>query len=200
MAEIDHKDKKVAELMQRVARRDSEIQKHHKTLGLHVENPKEAESVQKCRADLARADTVTDEKIALAERAARLMQRHLAKLQIELGKLQGEPTPNIAARFGMRLPPEQMSQPAFSPSAIPGGPLVDPSVKRELLIFTHHGCISLVNHAFQAASLRWSLFTPQEPTPRPSHQPSPVPPPRFCHPILQLLQHLPLANARPLRL
>lgn len=116
--------------MSRIQARDTAIQKHFKALGLLTENPKEAQSVQKCRADFSRVESLTDDKIALAERMARLLQRHLAKLQIELGKLQGQPVPNIAARFGMRLPPEQISQSAFSPAALPGGPLMESSNKR----------------------------------------------------------------------
>lgn len=117
--------------MGRVARREGDIQKHHKTQGLTVENPKEPDSVQKCRGDFGRVDSITDDKIALAERGARLLQRHLAKLQIELGKLQGEPVPNIAARFGLRISQEQMSQSSFSPVAIPGAPLIEPPNKRK---------------------------------------------------------------------
>lgn len=177
LAEIDHKDKKVTELAQRIARREGEVQKHHKTAGLHTENPKEAESVQKCRADFEKMETLSAEKVALAERLMNTLQRLLPKIQIELARLHGEPVPNIAARFGMVLPPEQLAQPAFSPSPLPSSALVDSTNKRAPTPLQSDAVSSAIG-----ASANMDCCRPQARAGVHQHIPGPL----TCHPFKSL--------------
>lgn len=63
------------------------IQKHIKQHGLLNVNPKEAPLVPKMQADQAKMAKLSEEKVALAERACRLLEKYVAKLDGEFQRL-----------------------------------------------------------------------------------------------------------------
>ena len=63
------------------------IQKHIKAHGLLSDNPKEGQLVGKIRSDFARISKLSDDKVALAERGVRLLDKHVQKLEAEFERL-----------------------------------------------------------------------------------------------------------------
>lgn len=100
LSEISAKEERLQDHRSRIQSRDASIQKHHKGSSLLNENPKEATQVAKCRADFVKALQLADEKTALAERGVTLLARHLNRLNVEMGRLQGILPPSVSALFG----------------------------------------------------------------------------------------------------
>jgi len=91
LSEITGKEERMQDHRGKINQRDSSIQKHHKANTLLTENPKESSHINKCRVDFVKAGMLADEKVALADRAVRLLSRHLSRLNVEMAKLQGLP-------------------------------------------------------------------------------------------------------------
>ena len=100
LTEISAKEDRLQDHRSRIQSRDASIQKHHKAATLLADNPKEPTQVAKCRADFAKAAQLADEKAALAERGVTLLARHLNRLNVEMGRLQGILPPAVSALFG----------------------------------------------------------------------------------------------------
>ena len=80
-------DSTTAEARLRNLQRDAVIQKHIKQNGLLNVNPKEAPLLPKMRADQAKMSKLSDEKLALAERACRLLEKYVAELDGDFQRL-----------------------------------------------------------------------------------------------------------------
>lgn len=85
--EIGWKDEKLQEARLRNLQRDALIQKHIKQHGLLSASPKEAPLLPKMRADQAKMVKLSDEKLALAERACRLLDKYVAELDADFQRL-----------------------------------------------------------------------------------------------------------------
>lgn len=76
-----------AEMRVKVNSREASIQKHHKLNGLLASNPKEAGFVSKNRNDYNKMLKLSDEKVALAEKGVRLLEKYVARLDGEFERL-----------------------------------------------------------------------------------------------------------------
>ncbi|GAA94676.1 uncharacterized protein L969DRAFT_49206 [Mixia osmundae IAM 14324] len=87
MAEIRAKSDDYSACSMKARQRDAAIQKWHKLHGLSIENPKEVLLIEKINKNLGECRVMADDKIKLAERALRLVDRHLAKMNGEMTRL-----------------------------------------------------------------------------------------------------------------
>lgn len=88
--ELKNKELKYHEVKKRIHHRDSQLHKFIKQHGSLQEAPKEAVYVPKIQADFARAMKLQDEKCQLADKCLELMERHLRRLDTDVGRLQNE--------------------------------------------------------------------------------------------------------------
>ncbi|RPA84910.1 hypothetical protein BJ508DRAFT_19972 [Ascobolus immersus RN42] len=111
-AEVNHlfeemhaKEKQLVECQKSIAQRDSALQKVIRANnGTHVHNPKEDQYVAVIRKHYATADRLQEEKVALAQKAFDLIDRHIRRLNSKIRTLQSDglfpqdPSPPPTAR------------------------------------------------------------------------------------------------------
>ncbi|KAL8957642.1 MAG: hypothetical protein Q9183_006004, partial [Haloplaca sp. 2 TL-2023] len=84
LEEIQAKDRVVQECRTTAASRDGSIQKFVKTNGAHQVNPKEEGYSKIILASYDKAQTFQEEKIALSDRAAILLDRQIKRLDLKI--------------------------------------------------------------------------------------------------------------------
>ncbi|KAL8644794.1 MAG: hypothetical protein Q9226_007589, partial [Calogaya cf. arnoldii] len=90
LEEIQAKDHVVQECRSNAASRDASIQKFIRLNGAGQANPKDKPYTAAVLADYDKAQTYQEEKIALADRAALLLDRQVKKLDLKIRDLQNE--------------------------------------------------------------------------------------------------------------
>lgn len=90
MEEIQAKDKVIQECRAVIASRDASLQKFIKLNGSHTLNPKEESYSNAIIQNMDRCQVLQDEKIALSEKAAVILDRHVKKLDIKIRDLQND--------------------------------------------------------------------------------------------------------------
>ncbi|EAS33451.3 PHD finger domain-containing protein [Coccidioides immitis RS] len=106
MEEIQAKDKIIQECRAIINSRDASLQKFIKLNGSHSLNPKEESYSSTILQNMDRCQTLQDEKIALSEKAAVILDRHVKKLDIKIRDLQNDGVlpndPPIPSLFGTK--------------------------------------------------------------------------------------------------
>ncbi|KAL7269984.1 hypothetical protein RUND412_007319 [Rhizina undulata] len=126
--EIQAKDKLLKEQRDSALARDNSLQKHIRLHGSHVENPKEAVYVEQIRKSQKRVMEIQEEKVALAQKALDLMDKHIKRLDTRITDL---------IREGL-MPPDSI-QPSAAPSNLPStSHHRQPSMRASPSISTHH--------------------------------------------------------------
>ncbi|EEP76843.1 conserved hypothetical protein [Uncinocarpus reesii 1704] len=90
MEEIQAKDKIIQECRALINSRDGSLQKFIKLNGSHALNPKEESYSNAILQNMDRSQVLQDEKIALSEKAAVILDRHIKKLDIKIRDLQND--------------------------------------------------------------------------------------------------------------
>ncbi|KAI0972632.1 inhibitor of growth proteins N-terminal histone-binding-domain-containing protein [Xylaria arbuscula] len=91
--EIAHKDRSYHECIKTVEECDNKIQRWIRSNGSHQNNPRESQLRESIRDNYMRAERLADEKVALAQRAQSLYDKHLRHLDLQIKLLsdRGEP-------------------------------------------------------------------------------------------------------------
>lgn len=106
------------------------------------EGPKEASQILKCRVDFAKAQTIADEKVMLADRGVRLLTRHMNRLNTELNKLQGVQPYTMSANFGVQvLEPVVPLPAALSPLPMMNAPVQAETSSRSRSSYPFSSCL-----------------------------------------------------------
>lgn len=91
--EIADKDRTFQECVKTIEECDAKIQRYIRTHGSHAPNSREQSLRDTIRENYTRADKLADEKIALAQKAQSLFDKHLRHLDLQIKQLsdRGEP-------------------------------------------------------------------------------------------------------------
>ena len=117
LEEIQAKDRVVQECRSVVNTRDNSIQKFLKTNGCAQPNPKEEAYVKICMTNFDKARVIQEEKIALSEKAATLLDRQIRRLDLKIRDLQNEGAISIDPQLPSLLNNNTHRLPSLSSSA-----------------------------------------------------------------------------------
>lgn len=112
--EIQAKDKLLLELQKGIQQRDGSIQKFIRANGSHIPYPKEEAYSNHIRKAYAQINIIQDEKVAFAQKALDLMDKHIKRLDVKIKDLQNE---GLFPAEQIPLPPH----PSITDSKIPRG-------------------------------------------------------------------------------
>lgn len=77
LEEIQAKDQLIHECRQLISNRDAGLQRHNKSLGVHVKHPKEEQFIKLVLSSYDKAQALQDEKVALIQKATFLVSKCL---------------------------------------------------------------------------------------------------------------------------
>lgn len=121
--EVTDKDRQVAECLRIIEDRDKSIQKWIKANGSHAPNPREDGCRQAIRDNFAKAEQLSNEKIALTQRLQAIMDKHIKHLDMQIKVLYDRNEP------GFTDPDELPSllRPSAANNSAPSARSVNPS-------------------------------------------------------------------------